>query len=166
MVLGGMSNKQSMAVISACVFVALFCAIYPLYVIRPFRAQSANELNLALFVMRIRPVLTLLCLCVAASGTVRLWRRRTGRPTRIAVASALSAVCLAAVAAHVNMFELMFHPVENPTFEPVAQVKLDADEMVLAVRPNGVARAYPIRAIAYHHVVNDAVGGVPVVATY
>jgi hypothetical protein len=34
------------------------------------------------------------------------------------------------------------------------------------VRVAGIARAYPIRSISYHHVVNDTVGGVPIVATY
>jgi len=28
------------------------------------------------------------------------------------------------------------------------------------------ARAYPIREIAYHHIVNDVVNGVPVCVTY
>jgi hypothetical protein len=28
------------------------------------------------------------------------------------------------------------------------------------------ARAYPVRALAYHHVVNDIVAGEPIVATY
>jgi hypothetical protein len=38
--------------------------------------------------------------------------------------------------------------------------------MVIAVAVNGVNRAYPIREMAYHHVVNDTVGGEPVAATY
>jgi hypothetical protein len=38
--------------------------------------------------------------------------------------------------------------------------------MVLAVRSGAQARAYPIRAMAYHHLVNDTLGGVPLVATY
>jgi hypothetical protein len=31
---------------------------------------------------------------------------------------------------------------------------------------NGDAVAYPVRQMAYHHLLNDAVGGVPVVSTY
>ena len=30
----------------------------------------------------------------------------------------------------------------------------------------GEAAAYPIRQMAYHHLVHDTVGGVPVVVTY
>jgi Protein of unknown function (DUF3179) len=36
----------------------------------------------------------------------------------------------------------------------------------MAIRCGGDARAYPISEMAYHHVLNDVVGGVPVTATY
>jgi hypothetical protein len=39
-------------------------------------------------------------------------------------------------------------------------------DVVLAVNLNGEAAAYPIRLMAYHHVVQDTVGGTPIVATY
>ena len=37
---------------------------------------------------------------------------------------------------------------------------------VLAVTLNGEATAYPVRQVAYHHIVQDVVGGVPVAVTY
>jgi hypothetical protein len=38
--------------------------------------------------------------------------------------------------------------------------------MILAVRYSNDARAYPIREMAYHHILNDVVGGVPIAVTY
>jgi hypothetical protein len=38
--------------------------------------------------------------------------------------------------------------------------------MVMGIVSNGVAMAYPVNQVAYHHVVNDTVGGVPIAATY
>jgi Protein of unknown function (DUF3179) len=38
--------------------------------------------------------------------------------------------------------------------------------MILAVHFGADARAYPIREMAYHHVLNDVVNGVPVAVTY
>ena len=38
--------------------------------------------------------------------------------------------------------------------------------MVIAVKVNGSARAYPIRSMSYHHIYNDVVLGEPIVATY
>jgi len=54
----------------------------------------------------------------------------------------------------------------HPGFEAARQSKLDSGEMVLALSFNHDARAYPVREIAYHHIVNDVVGGVPVAVTY
>ena len=36
----------------------------------------------------------------------------------------------------------------------------------MAVARDGAAVAYPIRQLAYHHVVNDIVAGEPIAATY
>ena len=59
-------------------------------------------------------------------------------------------------------------PIENPVFLPVAdnlQI-LDPAEPVVALDIDGDARAYPIRAMVWHEIVNDVVGGVPVSVTY
>jgi Protein of unknown function (DUF3179) len=61
---------------------------------------------------------------------------------------------------------LMFHPLEHPAFAAAKDAKLDSDDKLIVVRINGSARAYPIREMAYHHVVNDMVGGTALVATY
>ncbi len=39
-------------------------------------------------------------------------------------------------------------------------------DMVLGVVVNGDAAAWPVNQLAYHHVVNTEVGGVPIAATY
>ncbi len=82
------------------------------------------------------------------------------------MASGAVLVCVLAVLARVNVFELMFHPNEHPSFAAAAQVKLDADEKVLAVKIGDQARAYPVRSMAYHHLVNDTVESKAIVATY
>ena len=41
-----------------------------------------------------------------------------------------------------------------------------ASRQFTAIEVNGTARAYPIRGMSYHHIVNDTVAGVPIVATY
>ena len=39
-------------------------------------------------------------------------------------------------------------------------------DLVLGVERGGEAVAYPVRQVAYHHVVMDEVGGVRIAATY
>ncbi|MFN5169450.1 MAG: DUF3179 domain-containing (seleno)protein [Cyclobacteriaceae bacterium] len=44
--------------------------------------------------------------------------------------------------------------------------KIDRSKLVLGVVVNGVARAYPIELIGYHHQVRDTLGGEPIMVTY
>ena len=152
--------------IVACLIVTLFCLIYPIYVIRPFRAQGVRELAMALFVVRYRPIATLACAVAALVAAARYWRLQPRRWRRIVSGAGALGVCAFAALSRMNVYELMFHPMGAPTFEAAASSKLDKNEMVIAVRVNGVPRAYPIRSISYHHIVNDTVGGIPIVATY
>ncbi len=68
--------------------------------------------------------------------------------------------------AQVNVYEIMFHPLGRPSFSAARDSKLDNREMIIAVKMNGIARAYPIRDLAYHHIANDAIGKTAIVATY
>lgn len=56
---------------------------------------------------------------------------------------------------------------ENPQFAPAAEANfLRARDRVLGLTFNGVTRAYPIRILNYHEIVNDTLDGAPVVITY
>ncbi len=59
-------------------------------------------------------------------------------------------------------------PIDEPTFVDVADNLdlLPAAEAVVALEIDGDARAYPIRAMVWHEIVNDVVGGVPVTVSY
>ncbi len=58
-------------------------------------------------------------------------------------------------------------PIVKPNFRPVGQVKgIGNHEPVLAVTLDFVARAYPIRVLVWHEIVNDTISGRPIVVTY
>jgi hypothetical protein len=59
-------------------------------------------------------------------------------------------------------------PIDDPVFLDIADNLeiLDPAEPVVALEIDGDARAYPIRAMIWHEIVNDTVGGVPVSVTY
>ena len=55
----------------------------------------------------------------------------------------------------------------NPAYAKVAEASfVSNDDRVLAVTIGSESVAYPIRIMAYHHLVHDTVGGTPIVATY
>ena len=61
----------------------------------------------------------------------------------------------------------MFNPLPQPQFVAAAQATfVDPNDLVLAVSVDGDAAAYPIRQMAYHHLVNDRIGRTPAVVTY
>ncbi len=151
----------------------LFCFVvgaaflaYPVYVIRPFRAQQPTELRLALAAIRYRPwvmVLTVLC---SLGMFIWYWRREMSRSRRAFSTIAVASIFAIALLSRINIYELMFHPLDRISFSTAAQSKLDGAEKVIAVNLRRTARAYPIRIISYHHIVNDLIDGVPIVATY
>ncbi|GAB4225592.1 MAG: DUF3179 domain-containing protein [Methyloligellaceae bacterium] len=57
--------------------------------------------------------------------------------------------------------------IDKPKFIPVKEEKeVGATEPVVGFALNGDARAYPLRILMWHEIVNDVVGGVPVTVTY
>jgi len=140
--------------------------IYPLLIIQPFRHQGVSELRMALQVMRWRPYGEAVAVAGALVVVAWYWRRRSAKWPRLLACTGALLVCAAAVLSRVNVYEIMFHHLDRLSFSPAAASKLDGDEKVIAIALHGQARAYPIRSMSYHHVVNDVVGGIPVVATY
>ncbi len=147
------------------VLVTLGLFFIPAYVIRPFAYQSPRGLLLAMAVKQQAPWLALLTGGAALLMAGLLWRRvRILGRTLLVLGVCLA--CAAAVMTRVDYFEWMFHPVSAPGFAAIAQTQLEPSEMVMAVQFGSDARAYPIREMAYHHVVNDVVSGVPIAVTY
>jgi hypothetical protein len=153
---------MAVLILAACLLGSFVCVAYPMYVIRPFRAQGPRELALALEIIRVRPIITVISALVSIATV--LWPSRSQLRKLPIVMAAL--VCVFAVLARVNVYELMFHPLEHPAFAAASEVKLDKDEKVIAVKLGSAARAYPIRGMSYHHVINDELNHVPIVATY
>ena len=149
--------------VSALGAIGLF--FIPAFIIRPFTHQSARGLDLAMILRQRAPWGTLgaalVCFLVALVlwGTVNRWRK-------VLLAAVMVLVALSAVMSRINYFEWMFHPVESAKFEFASTSKLGGGEMILAIRYGADARAYPIREMAYHHILNDVVGSVPVAVTY
>ena len=106
-----------LVVVLACLAVSLFAVAYPLYVIRPFRAQGARELMVALAVSRFGPLITAVSAFAAVAAAIAYWRTQAPGLRRISVAASAMLVCVLAVLARANVYEqLMFHAVEHPAF--------------------------------------------------
>ena len=60
-----------------------------------------------------------------------------------------------------------FVSLDDPVHIPSAGAAyLTDDELVLGLEWEGEAQAYPLRMVTYHHIVNDTVGGTPLLITF
>ncbi|MEO5892321.1 MAG: DUF3179 domain-containing (seleno)protein [Ferruginibacter sp.] len=60
----------------------------------------------------------------------------------------------------------MFYQPKKLLMVPAAENKVDTGRLVIGIKNNGEAKAYPIRFLGYHHQVQDTIGGKPVIVTY
>jgi hypothetical protein len=58
--------------------------------------------------------------------------------------------------------------IDTPSFVPIDAARdwVSAQEPVIAIEHNGVARAYPLQILTFHEIVNDDIGGTPVAVTF
>jgi hypothetical protein len=57
-------------------------------------------------------------------------------------------------------------PIDRPRFVDPAEVQLAGQEPVISVEHRGEAKAYPVRILMWHEIVNDEIGEEPVTVTY
>jgi hypothetical protein len=138
---------------------------YPIYVIRPFREQKPAALDRALWVLQYNKPLSLVLALLITTLAVLLWRR-AGWVARLFLVPTMGITILAAAATWINPYELMFHPFGEPKYLAANLATVDANDMVIAVTIGSESRAYPIREMGYHHIVNDRLHGLPIVVTY
>jgi hypothetical protein len=140
---------------------------FPTVYIMPFRPQAARLMQWALLARTYAPSVTLGF--AVASSLLAIWTFLRSRRwwSRALVILPLVPVVAGAWFARQNHFEWMFNPLPDPTYAPATLVDFVEDrDMVVAVEIGGDAVAWPVRQMAYHHIVEDKVGGVPVVSTY
>jgi Protein of unknown function (DUF3179) len=146
--------------------IGLAVVITPIWIIQPFKPQTQRGLAWSYVFRRISPFVTVFASAAIVLTTIWLWRS-----TRWFLKAFLVLLLLPMFAAtwmaRQNHFEWIFRPHASIAYATAPDAKFVGDnDMVLAVKNNGEAVAYPVRLMAYHHLVQDVVGGTPLVATY
>ncbi len=57
-------------------------------------------------------------------------------------------------------------PVYDPRFANAQDAPLQPDELVMGVTENGEAKAYPVTVLRFREIVNDEIGGRPILVTW
>jgi hypothetical protein len=164
-----MSKSSRGAVLALILMLALALAVVlvPGVLIRPFAAQSPGGVALSFMLRRWSPWITVATLAGVLAAAAVIFRAAPRWLPRAAAGLGCVVVAAAAWVSRQDYFEWMFRPLPDARFVRAAAASfVQPRDMVLAVVQNGDAAAYPVRQLAYHHLVEDSVGGVPIVATY
>jgi Protein of unknown function (DUF3179) len=159
------SSRWLWTAFTVCALVTIGLFFTPAFIIRPFSHQAPRALWVAMALHQRAPLDALIAALACLLFALTLWRG-VGRWRKVLLVLTMLVVTFSAVMTRLNYFEWMFHPIAGAQFIPESKSKLDAKEMIMAVGFGGDSRAYPISQMAYHHVLNDVVGGVPIVVTY
>lgn len=154
----------------AGLFLLVLCAAalvaVPMWLIRPFSPQTPDGLAIAFVLRRWAPLATIVVVLAALLLAAVMWRNARWW-SRALIVLAFIPLLGAAWAARQNVFEKMFAPLAETRSASAADAGwVEEGDPVLAIALNGEAAAYPVRQVAYHHIVQDVVGGVPVAVTY
>jgi hypothetical protein len=161
-----MNRRVSGWLLLLIILAALALVAVPVFVIMPFKVQTPGGIALSFALRRWSPLVTALGLAGGLALVVLLWRG-SNRWRRVLLAVALIPLGVAAWFARQNHFEWMFRPLPGATRVDLLRAGfVGPADMVMGVVVNGIPVAYPVNQVAYHHVVNDTVGGVPIAVTY
>jgi len=161
-------TRRRIAWAALCVltFVVMAIVLVPVFLIMPFRPQSPRSMEISYLMRRWSPLLTPLASATSLALLIWLWRGTRWWRKGLLVIALLPTLALTWLARQ-NHFEWMFNPLPNASYAKASEAGFVKDnDRVIAIKIGNEAVAYPIRLMAYHHVVSDTVGGIHVVATY
>ena len=139
----------------------------PVFKVQPFAPQTARDLSLSYTLRSWSTVAAVAALVAALALAVWLWRGTTGWWRKALIVLPFFPLLFVTWFTRQNHFEWMFSPLARGEYANAAEADFVAPgEMVLAVKVGDDAVAFPVRQVAYHHVVEATVGGKPIVATY
>jgi Protein of unknown function (DUF3179) len=162
-----MLKHRAAILIPAALVVLVALVVVPLAIDQPFGAQTPPTMALAFAMRRWSPLITLAAAALVMALGVSLWRQTQRVVVRAALVAAVAVLLAVVWFARQNPFEWMFNPLPQARYVPARDASFVADsDLVLAVTLDNDASAYPIRQLAYHHLVNDRIGRTPAVVTY
>src|SRR5687767_4384187 len=161
------SNLIGWLALLVIVLAVLAMVVIPVWLIQPFAPQTERGVAASFALKSWSPFLSLAVAILSVVIAFWLWRNSRRWWSKALLIVPLFLVLVCAWFARQNHFEWMFNPLANSAYAKASETDFVADDdMVLAVEIGGERVAYPVRLMAYHHLVGDTVGGVPIVATY
>lgn len=129
-------------------------------------SQGLDSLRLAYHLHGLLPWLQIAGAGLALFATVRVFRTSPGWKTWTWM-TILAAVAIGSlVLTHKVSAAAIFRPPETVAFARGTSDELPPETLVMGITAGDIAKAYPIRLLAYHHQLEDELDGEPITVTY
>ena len=141
----------------------LLFEILNVYFIMPMPgSQKMNSIDLAYFLYRWRWLFRVLFLTMLLVGFFSFPKKRFWVPlvSTIIVAAGIYMLNFQMAADH------MFYKTKNLLMVDAGKNQVDTQRLIIGIERNGIAKAYPIQFLGYHHQVSDSIDGEAVIVTY
>lgn len=141
----------------------LLFEIANIYFIMPMPgSQQMNSIDVAYFLHKWRWVFRILFTLLLLAGLLKAnWKRKWTVSIPLLI---LVAVCY--LANFKMAADAMFKQPERIILGNISNNKVDGNRLVIGVVDNGIAKAYPIQYLGYHHIVYDTINGKNILVTY
>jgi hypothetical protein len=145
----------------------LLTEILRVYFIMPFPgSQHSDSIDWAFFIEKYKWLLRIAGLILIAGPAFRIFSAKKRMPK---ILLSVFVILYGIIFFFFNFrFEAdkMFYQPNVKNFSGINGNTIDSNKLIIGIEINGVARAYPIQLIGYHHQVRDTVGNTPVMVTY
>ena len=162
-----MKVKWSYVASVAVILLLILLEISRIYYIMPFPGSQREEsIDLAYWLHQYAGYVRLL-LAVLAAYPVFVLFKAGSLSSRVVVGISLALYLMVYYQVNYRMSaDQMFLQPTEVVLASVDSSRVDRKKLVVGVVLQGVARAYPIEIIGYHHQVRDTLGGEPIMVTY
>ena len=143
-------------------------AVMPSYLVSPFRSQTQYDMELSHTLSDWAPTIVVINLLIGVILALMIWRRKDARlRNKVVLVIAVVVLAFAAYITRAYLGEGMFTPLPEVVRVTASEAThVLPEDLVLGVKHEGEAAAYPFPIIGYHHIVNDRLAGEPYVVTY
>lgn len=144
-------------------FGILIFEILNVYFIMPMPgSQEINSLGLAYFLYDHRWIFRIVFGILMLAGIKAVFEKRKWIPILLILITGF----VTYVFNFVMTADHMFHQPQHLVFKNVSENKVNPRSLIIGVELNGIAKAYPIQFLEFHHQVQDTIAGKPIMVTY
>lgn len=138
--------------------------ILNVYFIMPFPgSQEIRSIDIAYFLYSSRWYFRILFAIMISAGAINAFKTQKKWVPLFSLAITIAVIYLFNFR---MVADSMFRQPQNLKFSQKEDNRVNDSSIVICVYQNGVAKGYPVEFMAYHHQVQDTVGGKPLIITY